>query len=1302
MPMRVNSLAAGLLCSAVMLPLQPAMAAAQPTSPPIGGLLFRVSGEDGTRAEVAGGKPAPIFAKGVREIPGGVSGPALSMDDNLTLAWSAPGNIQSQRGTISFFFRPGKPLNEQPFPIFRVGRADGSDWDMTWLRIDWNGDGFDAFVTDTGLARTRVHYTVPRIPAPDQWIHVAFAWDENEGVTLWIDGHQVAAKKARADYDVGLWGFGPFQRVVAPYQVQSAYNFMRSGDIDELRIYDHALDTSQVAALAANQAPQIAAAAPRSLADPATRAEWQLRHGWDHIDGPASYASGSAIAVRKVEFADARDQKEKMLRGADGIRETTWPGVYNRSRLPGRDDYFELPDWNVYSTGGKDYTLTLPDENWNHIEIIGPAYGALTWTANGNKPLTIMQRPQGAERTATQFASTRHGGTLNFQNIAQETPIQEIGAYDIHPIDTPPQGIATLTYTIDPDASPTGYASLKPLTDFIAGRYPADERAVLVALPDGAPVIAADEADRSRFAIAPDKTLPEVRILIPATFRDQQPGGVPRRFAYGWENIDGGLDGLVLRLPATGLARGKDGLAAINVRIHDPLWPQRDLLDVNLRIDPAKPQVLWLDTRDRILPAGRSLSLSIAAQDPAFGAASLKGASVSLVFKPRKDALAEHIADRLEQARDELSFLVEEQPATRLYPVWDRFERDVTDVLRVDPDNAKARALWNEKNHEQPYPPVTLAPPPSGDPLWAWRQVQDLSLYRQFVDWWIDHRQLAAGQPGAGELGGGLSDDTDLVNQWVGLALMGVEPDRVRASQRAVLDATHNNGMWDKGLSHIMADQLHSYEEGINTLAQAMMLNWGEPDLIEQAMATAHQYPRLIRENPAGHMHFATAFYNGSRMFTQGSLGWQYPYSYLITHPGMLLVSYNGAPQVRSLLLRSLDDWLAHGRQDAKGHWVYPQDIEWSSDKGRGTGVGSAIHSFWAAWRWTHDPKYLRPIEPEGLAAGSLNMLFGVNADTLAQVPGGQQLSLDIAAGKVKTDSHAYDPNLGTVSDAQISQFVKWQDTGDNAILADLYAGEVTEDRNRMYYLTAAEAWIDRVAVPSDLLQRARMGGVAHLRNNYYPGNLVSWRFAGPDDAQNVGIMIPHGDPDHFKVIAYNMTDKPMIAHMIGGELTPGLWNVRSGIDANGDNTADTPGPVRAVTLEKGLGTALTFPAHQTIVYDFALQKPGDDPAGRPDIGISWRDISRSGNTLTVTVHSLGAKPTPAGQIVVTGADGRELARTAFPALPAPLDLQPKTTKASVKLAAGTPKAGLTVRLLLNGDPAEITTANNSAISRDP
>ena len=83
-------------------------------------------------------------------------------------------------------------------------------------------------------------------------------------------------------------------------------------------------------------------------------------------------------------------------------------------------------------------------------------------------------------------------------------------------------------------------------------------------------------------------------------------------------------------------------------------------------------------------------------------------------------------------------------------------------------------------------------------PLWAFRQLEDLKLVRHFVDWWIDNRQVAYG-----DFGGGISDDTDLLEQWPGLALMGVEPDSIRASHTRLADAAYKNGMFTDGLSTI-------------------------------------------------------------------------------------------------------------------------------------------------------------------------------------------------------------------------------------------------------------------------------------------------------------------------------------------------------------------------------------------------------------------------------------------------------------------------------------------------------------------
>ena len=79
-----------------------------------------------------------------------------------------------------------------------------------------------------------------------------------------------------------------------------------------------------------------------------------------------------------MQINDAYDIGRWWWRATDGIRETTWPGVYNRSRLVGRFDYFQLPDWDCYAISGKTVTFIMPDEPWNHLEFSGGAFGNMT------------------------------------------------------------------------------------------------------------------------------------------------------------------------------------------------------------------------------------------------------------------------------------------------------------------------------------------------------------------------------------------------------------------------------------------------------------------------------------------------------------------------------------------------------------------------------------------------------------------------------------------------------------------------------------------------------------------------------------------------------------------------------------------------------------------------------------------------------------------------------------------------------------------------------------------------------------
>jgi hypothetical protein len=1216
------------------------------------GLLFRASVDRDLTAEVAGGEAVPNFRSNVGVVADGAIGGAARWADDGYVAWRAPGNIRAQRGTLAFFWRPRTPVGPVPFNIFRVGFADHSSWDMAFLRIDWNGHGFDAFVTDANLARIRVSWRMPALPAADAWHHIAVGWDETAGVRLFVDGREVARKDQRADLDAGLDQFGMAGRVLSPHQVQSRYNFMRGSDLDEIRIYGRLLDAPVVAGLAdKRELPD------NSTPDPAVRrAVWLHRYGWDRTAPPLLDAA--VTRVRKVEFADARDLKAWMWKGVDGIAETTWPGVYNRSALPGRHDYFELPDWNTYVEGGRTYDLTVPaGERFNQIEIRGAAYGTLDW--NGQR---LGDRPQGVVRSVMRLPA-RTGGALRFTNRMAEQPIQEIWAYDIAP-GAVPAGSFRLDYTIRADAAPT-LAALAPLNAFIAGRYAPDERTTVLAMPTSGvkAAVGAGAAGGGDTVVRAAGAQPIVHVLIPASFGDAAPDRpVARAWDYGWQNLHDGLDGIAIDLPAMALTPDARGLVPLNIRVKDPIWPGRDLIDLSVSVHPNEARTLWLDLRDRILPQD-GLYLTIASAAPDFGAKSLDGARLRLVFKPRAEAVSEHVADRFNQVKDNWGFLVEEHTASKRAGLYARLFADATDLLRVDPDHVEGRAYWADINYRpENLPPVALAPVPAGVPAWAHRQLQDLAEVRRFVEWWIDHRQVPYG-----DFGGGLSDDSDLVQQWPGAALMGLIPDRITASLNALSDAVYTNGMITDGLGTITTDELHAYEEGLNSNAARLYLNWGEPRAVERLMANTRALSRVILPNPAGHLHFASSWYGGRTIWRDDAWAWQKPYAFTVLHGPTLLGIYNGSTAARRLVTGVVDGWLAHGRQAADGSWSYPNEINWTSDSeraGDGGGATLPLQGAWAAWHWTGDARYLRPLEGR-IAKSGPGALAEIDDDVFGLLPAGPGWRERLAAAK---------------GDDPFALYARWHSTGDPAPLAALHEAAARDKAARRYMQTEGHWWSDRVEAPSEWLQRERLGGIALRRNQSWPGNTVGWRFADPGAAERVALLV-RATPTRVRITGWNTATTPLAAEMSTWNVAPGTWRITTAAGAT------------TLPLERGATAPVTFAPGETTI-ELELVAAGEPVEQRPDLGIGADDVAVKGQRVTLTVHSLGARATTGGTAALV-ADGHILATAAIAPLAAPADLLPRTTRVTLTLPSGIDPRGVVATVALPGDAAEVTRRNN-------
>jgi hypothetical protein len=1245
-------------------------AGSAPTASSEPGLLFYLSASQGLTADYsAGGTPEPNFASDVTVIPDGKAGPGLQCGHTQLLSYWAPGNIYAQRGTLSFFWRSREPVGPTPFPVFRVGYADHSSWDMVWLRIDYNGkSGFDAFVTDASLARTRVSYAIPAFPGPSAWTHLALAWDETRGIRFYVNGALVAAREGAARFDAALDQFGPHSRIISPYQVQSAYNFVRGGDMDELRIYDRMLSDDNVASIAGGAAPQSLAALNRTIDAPGWQQEWWFRYGWNRpADAPAAIDS-PAVSIRKVEIHDAYDVKRWWWKGTDGIRETTWPGVYNRSRLPGRNDYFQLPDWDCYSLSGKTVSFVMPDEPWNQIEISGAAWGTMSLVPGsprdnpGAPGTTLFERPRGQERTFHRLPTPVRGQTLRFTNVAQETPIGELSAYNVT-AGAEPQGIGRLTYRLSAPGA-VDQPGVAPLVSYINGRFPPDERSMMMALPAGAP--------RS----LPKTTtggMPLVHILIPADFRDGDQSARRTGFTYSWANLPGGLDGIAIDLPALKVKPTHGQYFPLNIQVKDPIWPLRTMMDVSVSVKPGEPHTLWLDTRDRILPNDKGLYLTIAGAGPDFGPASLEGAEIRLIFKPRKDAAVEHILDRFTQVRDNYAHIVEESPRSRRLNLYNRFERDITDLLRVDPDHALGRQYWYDYNREQPWPPVTLPAAPKDVPLWAFRQIESLRYVKRLVNWYIDNRQIDNG-----ELGGGLSDDGDFTNHWPPTALMGAMPDKIKESLLREMDAFYEQEMFTRGLSTIQADELHSYEEGIDVLGQSMLLDHGSPKHLERAMETAAATERVTGINAAGHRHIRSAYFSGTTIATEGVWGWSKPSSYLILHPSIALVDFNGSPRVRKWLIELADSALAHSRPDGTGINAPRATVEFATDRDLPGQSERIWPLLWAAFRWTGDRKYIQPFLDAGprslpQISGNALDLMGMRGEWRAQV-------LALAASQPGNNAMRY---------------LAWQVSGNLKHLEEMYADQAKAAALREYINTEGSLWIDRVNVDHAELQRTRLGGVALIRNSYVPGHAVSWRFNAPDGDERVAVLVPDATPQRVRVVAYNLDATPVSARMTMWNIDPGTWEITQGTRAEAaDGPIENAGR-RTIELDRSSDVEVTFAPRTVTVIELRLASKGVPYWSRPDLGIGKDDIRVSGRMISVTVHSLGGVNAPASRVVLRDAAGLEIASAGVPALAAPLDLQPRTATVTLRLPARASRPAGSVAVEFRGGALEVTQRNN-------
>jgi hypothetical protein len=416
----------------------------------------------------------------------------------------------------------------------------------------------------------------------------------------------------------------------------------------------------------------------------------------------------------------------------------------------------------------------------------------------------------------------------------------------------------------------------------------------------------------------------------------------------------------------------------------------------------------------------------------------------------------------------------------------------------------------------------------------------------------------------------------------------------------------------------------------------------------------------------------------------------------MVFHPALDLVLFNGAPETRKMVLETVDGMLAHRKQEADGRWVTRTEINFKTDEDLPGGDATPDFMFWAAYRWTGDQKYLLPFMDAGPSS-----LAHISSDALDMLSLRDRWAKQLVAAAGTLEAETGVAPTGAQSMTGSAETFAWQVSGDTKYLDRLYSAQLQAESNREWINTEGSLWIDRVtdsAGPMFVnteLQRARLGGVALIRNHIYPGNAVGWRFVAPATPGSLGILVPEATPDHLKIIVYNLDPVPVKAQMTGWEINPGKWEITQGTRSNAETAPVKNISTRSESFERSTSLDFTFPPHTTTVLELKLVEKGVPYWSRPDLGISADDVSVEGNQMKVTVHSLGGVDAPASNVVLRDGSGKVLATASAAPLKAPLDLLPKTEVVSLTLPPGANWKGGSVSVVITGTLPEITLMNN-------
>jgi hypothetical protein len=1153
-------------------------------------------------------------------------------------AYKAHGQLCIRTGTISLWFRANK--SGQPRVVVETQSNDQHAKPL----LTFSATNGQPALTFLDRAYREIKGKGMAVDVNDnQWHHLAVVWDETSGVIAYLDG--------------AVWAETRKTSIQAGYLSAARLGFMGC-ILDEARIFDVALSEAQVKSLMTGQLDT----SDLTKFDLGSTHAHRLEHlGWDKASANHFIGVGTgkrATLVHRVNIAKARDIEQFGFRAVDGREDTVWPRRYHNYAYPDRKASLRL--------------FLAEGEKFNRVQVRGwidaaGLYPGDAYTRPADKrPLLELD----GERFITNFTldppCTAPSVTMYAYNVLTTGPsvsntyywrmgkeMHGLTLMDVRDGGKPEDGVVF-------EGNVTGQAP-----ETVAGEnrirlvnwYRPNERHVLMSSPGrqgrqpnascrsvhNSPLpLVANPAENSTIVGNVGKEAREAaRVTIDPLkyFHLMLPA----------QKHDLPLSAIRLALKTDGWKPGN----TVNVRLHDPFNVWRTLADVDVQLTSADGMDLTLQFPPTLLPAGTELWVTMISRDGGTLRAG-DGSSKLIAYGPDiETAKTAYNATQHRLLQEDFQVISEPHPWSYTTthnrdlriaaPYWENVARRMWDLHRRFPDDkwATGYVMWTHRGTYEFYPklrdslPAPFPERPDA-PEWATLQWAVSLKHFEFIDYWIDERQVPNG-----ELGNGSGDDTDLLGDWVSMALLSDRDDKIRRSQRLLNDYCWHQTMHN-GLNKGFTDALHAYEAGNNMQPFAAVIDYGNPLLMEMLLTTARRYDGFLlskavdgkRTSRAGH-------FNTDRVDLDSRYG-KPEHNRLILHAGQYLAFYCGHPKLTQML----------------------------AEYQRGTpklGKGSQLE--YVLYQVTGDRKW---------------------ADAAANVylDRGWPHLLELNRTEGATEALAWGAR------PERTYYHRWFYTQDKSWLVKALRLHWKNHYYMFDLLTRTGQSGDRVHLTwfgsKTLTDAMYFGGSPGARNELAQLNAVSY----DGFTKNFAGLVVDDTTTQLRWIGFNFEKKPMTGKIRVWRLVPGEYEIRTGVDDNNDDRIDgTPDKVFRIGLKRYDPITVTLPVSKTYVVEAKLIRR--DPVSlydRADLAITHEDAVRQDGKLTVVVHNVGCKESGGFTVKVAEAAGRVLETRQHAGLKGIGDLKPKTATFTFEAIPDT-----AVVVTVVGPEKEITVVNNTA-----